>query len=709
MASKGIKISIATALNNAGINATRSQISQLAKSLKASTGDAASGIRRHMADIKAGFDIAIGAMRMAWRGLTAGLRLSFKFETQTTQFKTLIGDIDTAKRHMEDLKALGDTPPFGIDQFAAASRALMVMTDGVLGYKQSLELVGDAAAATGIPIETMGQMVGRLYAFIRDGQPLSRAVMQLRNMGVITPQVAQKLQDLQSAGASNVEIWRQVESQLLRYKGAMAATEKTGDGLIGAISSRWDNIVRKFGDAFSATAKGGMSEVLGAMKELEEDGSIAVWANRTVSTLTEVKDGAIAVGKAISWLYERSGLSDAVSSVKGFAQGVATQVTRTAVGIAEGEGVWDALKAGKQEGSRKVAEGALDGYWMRKAASSGLLGENGQKWEAYKRSLEEEQRIEEEAIRSRAKAKAELEKPIDAKIKPPAPVDVVVNPPAPVEVTADLAAAEKSIEDILNSVPEKVTVKVEAKSETSAASERFANEPDTRRNPRDFYEAENITADLAAAEKKRKAAEAAEFEKKRKEEVLEFECQHERDMAKWREKMILDEIEKRRKAEEDAIKKRKDEERKALEEMADELRKLHDARMRHLDQEERKLRDQIATLESVNAGNPMERLRNKQIDQAGEERARRQRIKDNIRQIDAEEKLRRKMEAKGATLDDPSKLGRLSNLERATLDRMRLDRDRRRAENIQKERDEINKKMATDIDAINKKLQNLGL
>lgn len=651
MASKGIKISIATALNNAGINATRSQISQLAKSLKASTGDAASGIRRHMADIKAGFDIAIGAMRTAWRSLTAGLRLSFKFETQTTQFKTLIGDIDTAKRHMADLKALGDTPPFGIDQFAAASRALMVMTDGVLGYKQSLELVGDAAAATGIPIETMGQMVGRLYAFIRDGQPLSRAVMQLRNMGVITPQVAQKLQDLQSAGASNVEIWRQVESQLLRYKGAMAATEKTGDGLIGAISSRWDNIVRQFGDAFSATAKGGMSEVLGAMKELEEDGSIAVWANRTVNTLTEVKDGAIAVGKAISWLYERSGLSDAVSSVKGFAQGVATHVTRTAVGIAEGEGVGDALKAGAQEGSRKIAEGALDGYWMRKAASSGLLGENGQKWEAYKQSLEEEQRIEEEAIRSRAKAKAELEKPIDAKIKPPAPVDVVVNPPAPVEVTADLAAAEK----------------------------------------------------------KRKAAEAAEFEKKRKEEVLEFERQHERDMAKWREEMILDEIEKRRKAEEDAINRRKDEERKALEEMADELRKLHDARMRHLDQEERKLHDQIAALKSVNAGNPMERLRNKQIDQAGEERARRQRIKDNIRQIDAEEKLRRKMEAKGATLDDPSKLGRLSNLERATLDRMRLDRDRRRAENIQKERDEINKKMATDIDAINKKLQNLGL
>ncbi|MBL1488579.1 hypothetical protein ELC62_29470, partial [Klebsiella pneumoniae] len=83
---------------------------------------------------------------------------------------------------MEDLKRLGETPPFSLEQFAKASRALMVMTDGVLGYKESLELIGDAAAATGNNIDQLAHEVGRCFVIIRDGQPITRATMALRNM-----------------------------------------------------------------------------------------------------------------------------------------------------------------------------------------------------------------------------------------------------------------------------------------------------------------------------------------------------------------------------------------------------------------------------------------------------------------------------------------------------------------------------------------------
>lgn len=280
---KEIRISISSALNAAGIEATKAQVDAMAKSVNKSMASAAQGNKKHWADIKAAWDMGCAAIRKAWQAASAGLRSAFKFETQTTQFKTLIGNIDEAKAHMADLKALGDTPPFSLDEFAKASRSLMVMTDGALGYKKSLEMIGDAAAATGTPIEEMGAAVGRLYAYIRDGQPLSRAVMQLRNMGVITPEVAQKLQDLQKEGKSNAEIWAEVEAQLGRYKGAMEETEKTGDGLIGAISSRWDNIVRAFGEAFSDTAKDGIGKVLDAARELEEDGSIEAWADNTVA------------------------------------------------------------------------------------------------------------------------------------------------------------------------------------------------------------------------------------------------------------------------------------------------------------------------------------------------------------------------------------------------------------------------------------------
>lgn len=293
---KQIRISITSALNAAGIEATKGQVDSMAKSVAKSMADAANSNRRHWADIKAAWDMGTAAIRKAWGAIRAVLSSAFHFETQTQQFKTLIGNIDEAKAHMADLKALGDTPPFSLDEFAKASRSLMVMTYGALGYKKSLEMIGDAAAATGHPIDEMGQAVGRLYAFIRDGQPLSRAVMQLRNMGVITPEVAQKLQDLQAAGASNAEIWAEVEAQLGRYKGAMSETEKTGEGLMGAIKSRWDNIVRAIGHAFEDTAKDGMGEVLSAMDELEQSGAIENWATKAVAALGRVIEVTKTVG-----------------------------------------------------------------------------------------------------------------------------------------------------------------------------------------------------------------------------------------------------------------------------------------------------------------------------------------------------------------------------------------------------------------------------
>lgn len=269
-------------------------------------------------DIKSAFEMGFGAIRKAFGALKTIVGSAFKFETQTIQFKTLIGSIDEARAHMADLKALGDTPPFNLDQFAAASRQLMVMTDGVLGYKKSLELIGDAAAATGKPVEEMGHAVGRLYSFVRDGQPLSRAVMELRNMGVITPEVAQKLQDMQKAGAKTTEIWAEVEKALGRYSGAMKATEQTGEGLMGAIQSRWDSVVRTFGQALEDEAKGGLKSVLDQMKEIEEDGTLAVWAEKVKSAVAAVANAFKSLAPVVSGVWKTIvGTFDAVGSELG--------------------------------------------------------------------------------------------------------------------------------------------------------------------------------------------------------------------------------------------------------------------------------------------------------------------------------------------------------------------------------------------------------
>lgn len=245
-------------------------------------------IGRNLVNIQAGFQMASSVVSKLG-GILSG---SFAFERQTAQFKTLIGGIDEAKAHMADLKALGDTPPFSLDQFAAASRSLMVMTDGALGYKKSMEMIGDAAAAVGAPIEEIGHAVGRLYATVRDGQPIGRAAAQLRNVGILTPEIVARLDEMQKSGKSSVEIWTEIESALKRYNGAMDETKNTGEGLIESIKTRWNSIVRAFGDAFSDAAKDGMGDVLDKMTELEESGAIESWANATVSALNTVAEKA---------------------------------------------------------------------------------------------------------------------------------------------------------------------------------------------------------------------------------------------------------------------------------------------------------------------------------------------------------------------------------------------------------------------------------
>lgn len=261
-------------------NAIKSALNRL-KSFAASVGS-------NLQNIRAG----IGMLHTAVSQAMAFMSKAFEFEKMTVQFKTLIGSMDEARDHMRMLQEMGNTPPFSLEEFAAASRQLMVMSDGALGFKKSLELVGDAAAATGQPIQNLAHEIGRAYAIIRDGQPLTRATMGLRNMGAITPEVAAKLDELQKSGASVTQIWETLTAELGKFKGAMAETEQTGDGLVGAIKSQWDTSIRTFGAALLEATKDGLGALLGKMRELNEDGTIEEWADTAVEKLGEVKEAA---------------------------------------------------------------------------------------------------------------------------------------------------------------------------------------------------------------------------------------------------------------------------------------------------------------------------------------------------------------------------------------------------------------------------------
>ena len=153
---KEIRISIKTALDAAGIKASKAQINDMAKSIRGSMSKASTASGRSWTEFFFKWKTLITGAKAAWTALRSAMSETFRFETTTRQFTFLLGNIEQAKSHMQQLKELGDSPPFSLDEFAKASKQMMVLSDGALGFQRSLKMVGDAAAATGVDIATMG-------------------------------------------------------------------------------------------------------------------------------------------------------------------------------------------------------------------------------------------------------------------------------------------------------------------------------------------------------------------------------------------------------------------------------------------------------------------------------------------------------------------------------------------------------------------------
>ena len=193
-----------------------------------------------------------------------------------------------AKERMAELARFAADTPFELNEIVKSSRTLHVFSDGAMGATESLKLVGDAASAIGQPIEELSFWVGRAYSMIKGGKPFGEAAMRLQEMGAITPQVRSEMEKLQASGASNIEVWRVLENRLKEFDGGMVTLSKTGDGLTATLKDTWTQSVREFGEAFSDSAKGGISKMIEALDSLNKSGAVASWGKATADAINGV-------------------------------------------------------------------------------------------------------------------------------------------------------------------------------------------------------------------------------------------------------------------------------------------------------------------------------------------------------------------------------------------------------------------------------------
>jgi len=332
--------------------------------------DFGKAIFSNLANIKAGFDMARGAISTAANAISETVREAFKFETTTVQFSVLMGSMTKARERMKELAKFATETPFELAGITKASRTLHVFTEGAMGDAESLRMVGDAAAAVGQPLEDLSFWIGRAYSMIKGGQPFGEAAMRLQEMGIMTPAARQQMESLQAAGASTSEVWGVLVKRMSEFNGGMMTLSKTGEGLTSTLNDTITEAKRTFGQEFLDSAKVAIDGITKYLQGLIDDGSIKQWAQKSLEYIYMVAGAVKAIWQGGD---ERQQALGALKDVVVGAFEIAAQKALNLliehgpkVGLAIGRAIFDVIK--------KPLKGNVDhAQYVQAAMETGVL------------------------------------------------------------------------------------------------------------------------------------------------------------------------------------------------------------------------------------------------------------------------------------------------------------------------------------------------
>jgi len=179
--------------------------------------------------------------------LEKGMKRIATVQGLSGKFETLLRSATAAKAKIEELYRFTANSPFDFQDVARAALELEKLTKGAFTGTRALEMVGDAAAATGNSASEMAHVIGRLYDALSRGRSIDRLLFQFQGTGVVTDELAAKLAALEASGASFSSKWSEVEKVLARTSGAMRNEMETLD----ALKTRLDQANARFAQAFA--------------------------------------------------------------------------------------------------------------------------------------------------------------------------------------------------------------------------------------------------------------------------------------------------------------------------------------------------------------------------------------------------------------------------------------------------------------------------
>jgi hypothetical protein len=297
-----------------------------------------------------------------------GVRGAAGMETVMTQLRTLLKGMESARERVRSLREFADFTPFGFKDVAAGDKTLQSFTRGALNTEAGLSLVGDAAAVAGTQFSQMAGYVSEAYAGLASGRPIGAALAELQRLGVITGQTRNALESMQASGTGFTDMWRVLESDLKRSRGAMQNMSRTLEGMESTFEDAKSTMEAGFGEGFLDGEKRAVQSMTQAVERLTP---VTDYYGRLLGRLTglqsnfsaKVMDAAtdipgmetalkgvgtafLALNAAILGNVLFKGLGKGIGAAMGAMKGAGQQVTKGAGGytVASGTAVKDRIR-----------------------------------------------------------------------------------------------------------------------------------------------------------------------------------------------------------------------------------------------------------------------------------------------------------------------------------------------------------------------------
>ncbi len=205
---------------------------------------------------------------------TVGIKMAASLETAQLQFQTLTGSADKAHAKVQQLFDFAKRTPFESGPVIEAARRLETFGGAALDTEDNLTRIGNAAASVSAPIEDVASWVGRMYSQVKAGRPFGEAAMRLQELGVLGPDVTNKMMDLAKQGGNADEVWKLLTGSLDKFNGAMDRQQHTLSGLVSTVK---DQISLGLATAFTPALKAieAFLETLSKFADSQAFGAIA--------------------------------------------------------------------------------------------------------------------------------------------------------------------------------------------------------------------------------------------------------------------------------------------------------------------------------------------------------------------------------------------------------------------------------------------------